>query len=262
MYKPISVRRKNPRIVMNPMIGPRLPSGRFFSAQDKTWKNRMNRNIRTGGLQGLELKYIDQNYAQTALQATITTTTATHDPTAAVLVMSTAQGDGKGDRDGIMQTTKSIFIKGSIVSPAVEVDGGFNFGFQYVIMMVLDMQTNGAAASCDALLQDAATTKTNCFRNIENSFRFKVLKEIRGRFVPQGVSNTAAVVNSFGCAKCVIPFKISHTFPGEGLKTRYSATTNDVANIRDNSVRIFAFVDTVTAQAPTIGYTSRCRFLA
>jgi len=239
-------------------VGPLLP-GQFRASPSN--RMRIAKSYRTGGLSGLELKYIDNQYAATNLTNTLTTTTATHDPSATITINGTAQGDGFDNRDGIIMTTKSVGIVGQIVVPAVEVQDNLNCSFQYRIALVLDKQTNGAAASADLIWDDTATVKTNAFRKIENAFRFDVLKEIKGRWNPPSVVNTASVINSFGYPKVTIPFKIFYTFPG-GLKTRYSSTTNTIANIRDNSLHIYAWVDTVTTTPQTISYTSRARFIA
>ncbi len=215
-------------------------------------------NARIGGYLGIETKFYDQKLIASTLTGATDATGGEHDPSATVLMNTVVQGDGESNRDGRKITMKNIYIQGHIDVPLKANQTATNQAFICMIALVLDTQTNGATiASENVFTNPGASIKTAAqpFRNLQFTKRFRVLKrlEIQGHQQEPVWDGTNLEFMGYQ-----LPFKIYVDL--KNIRVLYSATTETVANITDNSLHLIAYVSN-TGQAPTINYHSRLRFV-
>ncbi len=221
---------------------------------------RARYNIRQGGYMGLELKYYDTSLAANSIASSTGSTGGEADPSATILFNTVIQGDGPQNRDGRKITMKSLMIRGLVKtvpqSNQTTTDGASNI----MIALVLDKQTNKATiASENVFTNKGASTQSVVlgFNNLENSGRYRVLKRLQLKIPVQQPVYDGTNIEMQGEE---IYWEIAHSF-GKGLIVNYTAnTTEDVANITDNSLHLIAFASS-SAAAPTIAYNARLRFM-
>ncbi len=84
-------------------------------------------------------------------------------------------GSGESGRIGRMVRLRSIHLRCTFVLPSsVAVGSQSDIGR---LMVILDKQANGAAATVDQVLQTAATHHKDSFMNLENARRFQILAD-------------------------------------------------------------------------------------
>lgn len=136
-------------------IGPKPFAGRFRKGY-----------ARIGGFYGRygrggELKFLDTAVALTNITPGVGAFSTT--------LCAIPQNDTESGRDGRTVVVKSIHFRGQVITdPALAVNERFR------VMLIQDTQTNGALP---AVLDLLVTNGVNSFRNLENSQRFKFLKD-------------------------------------------------------------------------------------
>jgi len=142
------------------------------------------RNIRTGGVLGIETKFFDASVTGTAIVSGTDASGAECDPATILCLNAPAQGDGPSSRDGQKISMKSIFVTGVLSSATQTSVSSLDALPIYYIALVLDTQTNGGTAtglnSEEVFVNNAAAgvLAANPLRNMSNTQRFKVLKQL------------------------------------------------------------------------------------
>lgn len=219
-------------------------------------------NLRTGGLQGIEVKYADYTKSGTAIASSAAAAGAEYDPTTVLCLNGIAQGDTASSRDGNKVNLKKLSIRGQIYFPAREaVVNPPNFPNVF-IALVLDTQTNGAQLNSEDVFKNisgVAAQATTPFRNMEFTTRFRVLKEVKVMPTIQAVNSGAA--NEYGNAGMYKLWNMHVDL--KNLLVQYKLTTGNIDAISDNSLHIIAYTELadVSNVAPEIGYNARLRFV-
>jgi len=165
---------------------------------------------RTGGYYGrftgpkAELKFFD-----TALSIPLDATAECGATAATGQIDLIPQGVTESTRVGRKATIKSIQIKGT---SRYNGSGGSQSSVQCRVMLIQDTQCNGAQGTWADIYD--GTVAPHALRNIENSHRFKVLKEWNWNHTPMAGVSTAwnSDVKDFSCyLRCDIPLEFSST---------------------------------------------------
>lgn len=216
------------------------------------------RNVRTGGFLGIELKFYDASLINDSLSAPADATGGEHDPSATVLMNTVTQGNGEEQRDGRQIVMKKISIKGVVTVPVQTNQTATDESATVFIALVLDTQTNGATINSEDVYTNKganAATAASIFRNLQNVKRFQILKTVNLHLPHvEGVWDGTNIEFS-GYKK---PWQM-HVNLGN-ISVNYTASTETVANISDNSLHLIAFANT-TGLNPSISYNSRLRFV-
>ncbi len=207
---------------------------------------------------GIELKFYDTSLISKALVTNSDGTAGEANPSATIALNTIVQGDGGSNRDGRNCIVKALHLKGIINVPAQANVTSLDQSPAIFIAIVLDHQTNGALlASENVYINPGASTITGCSlqRNLDFVKRFKVLKTIK-MLIPQMQPSWDGT--NIEVTGAMIPFEMH--LPSLNIKTNYSATTESIANITDNSLNVIAWT-TSTTYAPTLSYNCRVRFV-
>ncbi len=216
-------------------------------------------NVRTGGFLGIELKFYDTKLAATALVTNTDASGGELDPSATIVLNSVIQADGESGRDGRQILMKSIFINGVIDCPIQINETALKAGCHIQLWLVLDKQTNGATINSEDVFVNVAATAiggTSLLRNLQNTHRFSILDSWETDFDLHTASYDGTNIEQGGLLR---RFKL---FSKLGMKVNYKTggTTEDIANIMDNSLHLIGFC-TDTGLIPRITYSSRLRFV-
>lgn len=183
-----------------------------------------------------EMKFLDTTVAQTTVAAAGTVLSSS--------LNVVPQGDQQSERIGRKITIKSIHLRGRSILPA-----GAAYDTLRLIVYV-DTQTNGAAATAADILQGAAPTLES-FNNMENAGRFRVLKD--WYYNMNSINSVGATPDETASArvlkmnkKCNIPILYDS-----------SATTGAIATQCCNNVGVIGFS---TGQGITVGFVVRIRY--
>lgn len=238
---------------------------RRFSTQRKLEKGRAMgiRNIRTGGLLGVETKFLDCALANGTPSSSAIGTGGEMNPSSGCTgcLSAPGQGDGAQQREGNKIALKSILVKGCASVPAVAGESAANAGSSLFVALVLDTQTNGATLNSEDVFQNPISTPVGNIilqRNMSYTSRFKVLSSkiipIRADMWFDGIDG-----NNQGYQ---VPFTLKKDLNGMIVKFVVGTTTADVTNVIDNSLHILCF-QTVAGgvPAPLLAYSSRLRFV-
>ncbi len=216
-------------------------------------RTRLNKRI--GGYLGIEKKFYDTSLSAAALLAS--TAGGEHNPSATIALNTVVQGDGESNRDGRQIAMDSITIHGIVhVASAINQTVVDASTYAY-IALVQDQQTNGAILTSEEVFENpsaVAGLSPMSFRNLQFIQRFKVLVWKRINLQQQQVSYDGTNLEKGGFVK---PFTLHANL--HGIKVNYTASTETIANIADNSLNIVAFVGAV-ATTPLLSYNSRLRF--
>ncbi len=218
-------------------------------------------NPRIGGFLGIERKFYDQKLLGAALTAPTDASGGEHDPSATVMMNTVVQGDGESNRNGRKITMKSIYVEGLVKTSTQATQSTADNQATIFIALVLDTQTNGAILRSEDVYVNpgaSAVTAGGPLRNLQFTKRFKVLGT--RRFIIQNPN----MANETGATGGTIQNGLTKRFKFfknlNGIETTYSATTETIANITDNSLHIIAYCSD-TAAAPQLSYISRLRFI-
>ncbi len=210
--------------------------------------------------QGIELKFYDQKLVDSTLGTATDSTGGEHDPSATLMMNTVTQGDGEQQRDGRKITMKSIYVEGLVDCAKQATQSSGDNASSIFIALVMDQQTNGAQIVSENVYTNPGGTallQTQPFRNLSFTSRYRVLA-VR-KFTLQDANFT----NDTGATGGVIQqglrarFKI---FKKLNREVTYSATTETIANIVDNSLHLLAWCSD-TGLAPKLSYQSRLRFV-
>ncbi len=208
-------------------------------------------NLRIGGFIGIETKFVD-------FERPITTIASTWaggelDEATALAVSAIAQGDGESNRDGRKANLLSVHLKGFIRIASQEAQANPVFGGIVRLILVLDKQTNGAQLNAEDVVT-VTTQDINAWRNLQNSQRFRILKDQR---FDMSVSNMSTFqANDFSTSQQEVPFEFHVVFK-KPIVVNHTGTTAVVASIADNSIHLIGMSTLAIHQ---ISYVSRVRF--
>lgn len=227
-------------------------------------RNPALRNLRTGGLLGIETKFLDTSQTATALVSTANCSGGEIQPGAGCTgcLSAPAQGDGAQNREGKKIVIKSVLIKGVIDVNEQAAQASADSIPRIFLALVQDSQTNGVTINSEDVFENVAGSSDACatpFRNMSYTSRFKVLKIWARDLTPPFamVNNTTAgsvMQNGWQTGfdmswRGVIPVNFTA-----------GSTTADVANVTDNSLHLIGFCSNATLN-PTIRFGCRIRFV-
>lgn len=250
-------RRSVKRYRAVPLIGPLLPSGRFFSGGGGALASAVIRgrrrafaNARTAGFMGIEKKFYDKTYGAAIVA---TTAGAEADPAAnASCLNAVAQGDGESNRDGRKIVLKSIQLRGHITQTTTSEQADINPSRVVRLLLVLDQQTNGVQLNSE----DVVTSSTNvehAYYNLQHSGRFRILYDKTFVQPVSAAGTDNANTNSVG-----FDTKIFKVYKSLNIPVTFDGTTEDIANITDNSLHVICFASQTGGY---LEYESRLRFV-
>lgn len=212
--------------------------GRGFLRTAGYWRGR-----RSGA--GGELKFLDTNSAA-AISAIIGTVHSSS-------LVTIPQDGTESGRVGRKVTVKSLHVRGLCVLAGTS---DFNNTDDTVrLMIVLDKQCNGTAATpADILEAGAGTVTIDSFNNLANKSRFRVLKDTK---ICMNLNGAVDSVNNVVAGNRTVPFE--YHFSNLNLPIEYdnSATTGALATVRSNNLLVLGIS---SDQRATIRYTARVRY--
>ncbi len=208
-------------------------------------------NLRIGGFMGIENKFADFELAATTISQAWAG--GELDDGTALAVSAVAQGDGESNRDGRKMEILSVHIKGLLRLIQQEAVGNPTANAVIRLILVLDKQTNGAQLNAEDVVT-VTTVDVNAWRNLQNSQRFRILKD--ERFNLQTLVMTTFQVNDFSTCQQETPFEFHVVFK-KPIVVNHTGTTAVVASIADNSIHLIGVSSNATSQ---ITYVSRVRF--
>lgn len=210
------------------------------------------RNLRDLGFLGVENKFYDQRYGETAVATT--TAGAEADPGAGILCLNcVGQGDGESQRDGKKIFMRSIELRGRVGALNLADDGDPPASYTVRVLLVLDTQTNGAQLNSEDVLLDQGGTKYLDFKNPMYSSRFKILWD--KYFTIRPFHRNQDGVNTAAFSMLDQPFKVTRKL---NIACNYKDTAEAVASIVDNSLHVIALGNNANA---FVEWTSRLRFV-
>jgi hypothetical protein len=196
---------------------------------------------------GVERKFLDTIFASNAL----TTAPAFQEDGTLLCLNATAIGDTESTRNGRQQTNKGIFIHGTVDIAAAEGQTA-PLGTNYArILLVRDIQPNGAQGTATNVLK----TSSYGFRNLQFVERYQVLRDFIVKMPVPPITQAAA--NDFSWGAQSYPFRIN--VPLKDVTT-YTGTTAVIASVATNAYHLIACCQS-TQGAPSIQYTSRFRWI-
>ncbi len=208
-------------------------------------------NLRIGGFLGIENKFIDHELGVTTLSGTWAG--GELDEGTALSRSAIAQGDGESNRDGRKANLLSVHVKGFLRIISQEAAANPVFGGIVRLILVMDKQTNGAQLNAEDVVT-VTTQDINAWRNLQNSQRFRILKDQR---IEMPVTNMSTFqVNDFSTSQQEMPFEFHVVFK-KPIVVNHTGTTAVVASIADNSLHLIGIS---TLGIHQISYVSRVRF--
>ncbi len=175
------------------------------------------------------------------------------DEATALSLSAIGQGNGESQRDGRKANLTSVHIKGFVRLVAQEAVGNPVFGGIVRLILVMDKQTNGSQLNAEDVVT-VTTQDINAWRNLENSQRFRILKDHRMEIVINNLSTFQ--VNDMSTSQTETPFEFHVVFK-KPIVVNFSGTTATVASIADNSLHLIGISTLAIHQ---ISYVSRVRF--
>lgn len=155
------------------------------------------------------------------------------------------QGDTESTRDGRKAVIKSIQIRGSLLyTPGASAQGS-HICYLYV---VLDTQTNGAAAAITDVFTSNACQKN--MLQLNNSGRFRILKKMVFAF-----NNMAGVTTAF--SNIVKPLEF---YKRCNIPIDWNSTAGAITEIRSNNIFLIAGTDANGDDLTTLDGNCRLRF--
>lgn len=257
LYKPIVFKRRRYRPGAGRAAAFRAARMRRFS------RNPALRNLRTGGLLGIETKYLDIPILNVALTAPNNAVGGEMQPTSIVTgcLSAPAQGDGAQNRDGKKIVVKSILIQGTISCVLQGGQAAADTVPECYLALVQDSQTNGVTINSEDVFANvvaSSTAATAPFRNMSNVSRFKVLKTWRRRLLMPTITGSATTGDIAESGQ-----HTNVTMSWKGLMPvnfAASSITADVANVVDNSIHLIGYCSNVSL-VPTFSGSARIRFV-
>lgn len=244
-----------------------MPRAVVAVARRRRFRNVALRNIRSGGLLGIETKFLDITIAATPITAPTDASGGEIQPTAGCTgcLSAPAQGDGAQQREGKKIVIKSILVQGAVTLTGQSGIAALNpevFPTVY-LALVQDSQTNAQTINSEDVFANIAGVGQNApmpFRNMSNTSRFKVLatKVITPRQFFSLASNDAQVT-TVSTAGVTVPYKLSANMKMPVNFTTTSTLAN-VNTVTDNSIHMVAYCSSVS-MGPTVAGGCRIRFV-
>ncbi len=208
-------------------------------------------NLRVGGFMGIENKFVDYEVA-----ATIDNSWAGNEieDGTALSLSAVAQGDGESNRDGRRMEMLSVHLKGFVTLNCVETNASPTDSEVVRLILVLDKQTNGAQLNAEDVVT-VTTFDVNAWRNLQNSQRFRILKDHIINL--QITTATQEAVNDYSSGGMKFPFEMHVVFK-KPITVNHTGTTAVIASVADNSIHLIGV--STHATLVTINYNSRVRF--
>lgn len=244
--------------------GPAAKKMSAWKAGSAGSSSRKAQNTRTGGFQGIELKFLDTAWNSVAISAAGSTTAAgceLQPSTGCTDAISVpAQGDGESQRDGRRYAIKSAWVSGVIrtVAQSDQADTAPVSGLYFAL--VLDTQANGSTVNSEDVFTNPTTAGFGMLksplRNLQNSRRFRILDS---QYVPP----TGAYSGHDAAATVSISYQSS---PEVNLSWKgnivcdSTGTTANIASASDNAIHVVAFAGD-TLYTPTFFGKGRVRFV-
>ena len=218
-------------------------------------RRRRRMQPRIGGFTGIEKKFVDYTLNGAAL--TTIWAGGEQDEGTALSMSAIGQGDGESQRDGRVATLHSWFVKGFFTNSEIESSVAPLADTLVRIAVVLDKQSNGAQLNAEDVFDTVgASQDVNSVKNLQNSARFKVLKDMT-RVVQNARANTnEGAVNLFAQGQTFTPFKMGGVF-NPPIRVNHTGTGATIATCADNSIHVIA---TGTQTTGLLSYRSRVRF--
>lgn len=237
----------------------RAPRSRTSAGRSRA-RTRSLLNLRTGGLLGLEHKFVDIAKSSWSIAAPTDATGGVVTPASGITgcLSAPAQGDGPSNRDGnkIVIDEINCLVNISVASQADATAA--DTSCIVFVALVEDKQTNGAVFGSESVFSNpgaAAVLAADPFRNMSYTSRFNILKMKRivlriptltydGTNIEQSGFHTSVRLKWKG--------KMPVTFTT-------ASTTADIANVTDSSVNLVVFCSN-TSLAPLLNFNCRTRF--
>jgi len=213
-------------------------------------------NARTGGLLGMELKFLDEALDATAIVAPATAAGAELDPTAGCIGCP-AQGDGASNRDGRAYVVKSIDIRGVVLRAVQTNQTAGDICPTIYLALVQDMQSNGAQLNSEDVFTNpnaSSNTAAAPLRNMNFITRFKVLDSCTMDLSQLPITYDGTNIEQAGQTNA---FELKWR---GAVKVNCSGTTQNINQVQDNSFHLIGFASSVN-MVPQICYNVRTRFV-
>ncbi len=223
-------------------------------------KNPQSRrlNARTAGFLGIELKFYDTFLVNAALTTTTDMSGGEHNPSGTIALNTVVQGEGENQRDGRKMIMKSISVNGLIGSAPQTNETAADPGATILVALVWDKQTNGALLNSENVYVNPSGANVGAvlpYRNLQYISRFKVLAS-RQMQMPIPTLTWDGTNMEQGGVQHVFRFDLK--LPD--IPVTFSANTETIANIIDNSLHVIAFT-TGAGTVPLLSYNARLRFV-
>lgn len=207
-------------------------------------------NKRTGGFEGIELKFIDTDLPAAALGFS---SNGIHDPTGDQLT-PIAQGAGESNRVGRKVKIKSLELNYVIhMDSQIDAETGFT-GADVRMIIVQDTQTNGVKMDGGDFFIGALLG----FRNLEQGSRFIVLsdKTIAVRPTAGGFGGSTPDAVAIGCqvtGRIYLPLNVVQ---------EYNHSDGDISRVTTNSLHLWCVYGSAEGTGGMgLQYSCRCRFV-
>ncbi len=214
-----------------------------------------SRNVRIGGFLDIENKFLDSELTAEAFTASW----AAKNPSGTGCTDSIsvpAQGNTESSRDGRTYWINSVHVRGHVDVPLAEAQAAPQGGTHVArICLVMDTQTNAAEMTATDVMDAGGTDDTLAFRNLQNSKRFRVLKD--KKFVFQFNQGNEGAVNSFYQCAVRKDFEWNHTFKNPIKVTCDAGTTANVSEVTDYNLGLIGVANSTSL---TLEYQARVRF--
>lgn len=214
-------------------------------------------NPRTGGYMGIELKFYDTFRTGHNVQNSSSAAGGEANPGSAVQLNTVAQGDGESNRDGREITMFSILVRCVLLYPTIpNLTTLIEYGDLFCCI-VLDTQTNGVLLDSEKVFKNTNSNgivAATPLRNMQYLKRFKILasKKLHPNMPFVAYDGTNMEVGG-----SITSFDLFANL--KGLRTSYTGTTADIANITDNSLSVIVFSNSVEG-TPQLSYQARLRY--
>ncbi len=211
---------------------------------------------RYGGLSNMELKFVD---GQRTASVSNTWAGGEEDISTVDSLVGIQQGSATNEHEGNKYFVHSIMVQGEFNRQALEAQTAPGADIFLRLIMYMDTQTNGAQAQAEQVMEPiSAGSDWKSFRKLENTARFKILKDKTFKLNQSAASMNEGASNLFATAGVCTPFNYYIKFP-KPIKVRTITTGSNIASIADNS---FHLICASSFTGPVIVYQTRCRFTA
>nr|DAO14323.1 MAG TPA: capsid protein [Cressdnaviricota sp.] len=220
------------------------------------------KNLRTGGLLGIELKFVDCAANGTALTAPTDASGGELNPSTGIIgcLSAPALGDAANNRDGNKIVVKSVLLQGTISVAAQANQTAADLSCTVFLALVMDTQANGVTLNSEDVftnLSANASQATNLFRNMSYTQRFKVLKLKRISLRIPTLTWDGTNIEQTGFST---QWKLGVKKMMMGVTFTTGSTTADIANVTNNALHLVGYCDNASL-VPTVYYNSRVRFV-